>query len=434
MNNDPKSASSVGDHHTGGYQPLIGLQSLLPNLKPWPAAISALELCSNPPETPAVLIEGMLYRGGTMIVSGPSKARKTYTLLDAGLSIAAGRPWLDLVTSKTNVLYLNMELQEFAVAKRVARIAEAKEMTVPSNLYFLNLRDRVTGVSDIERELPEKLNILDVGLVIVDPLYKVAAYSGAEENSNDQQAAFLGRLQEVCGDAKAAIMFAHHFAKGSAANKNQIDRASGGGVFARWPDVIMTLTEHKQPEAMTMEFTLRNFAPIDSFVARWEYPMWRIDRELNPANLKRAGASTIFTAEVALKVLSIEGMTYSEWFIATGWKESTFRRRRDELVNDLKTVVRRGDKYYPAKPVGDVPCAKFSFKRPEGWGSQDSQNSQIEPVAVLVAKAEPTIQPPPCFNGGGGRHSDPAEEPGPKAPRELRPAADGDAALDNSRN
>ena len=297
----------------------------------WPAPVCAAALCAAPPSTPDVLIEGVLYRGGTMLVSGPSKSHKTYTMLAAGCAIADGRPWLGFTTIATPVLYLNLELQDFAAAKRIEQICQAIGTTPPANFHVWNLRGHRVTLAELTGRLAEEIKRTGAGFVAIDPHYKVSAVSGLEENSNDSQGMLLSALEGLCVTNGAALAISHHFAKGDASAKNAIDRASGGGVFARWGDVMMTFTPHEEDEAMTIEMALRNFAPVAPFVVRWDYPLWQRDEGLDPTKLRKSGRTSTQTADKALAALGTATMTYTEWKKAAQMSESTFRRRREEL-------------------------------------------------------------------------------------------------------
>jgi hypothetical protein len=268
-----------------------------------------------------------------MLISGPSKSHKTYTMLDAACAIADGRTWLGFKTVKTPVLALNLELQDFATAKRIHQICSAAGTNPPAGLHIWNLRGHHVTLADLTAKLPQKIKELSAGLVIIDPHYKVSAVSGMEENSNDSQGMLLSALEGLCCLNGAALASAHHFAKGDASGKNAIDRASGGGVFARWGNVMLTFTPHEEADAMTVEMALRNFAPVAPFAVRWEHPRWIRDDALDPAKLKRAGAKEKHTPDDALQALGSQALGYCEWQKATKMADSTFRRKRDALID-----------------------------------------------------------------------------------------------------
>ncbi len=303
------------------------------------SAISAADLCSHPPETPAEIIHGVLYRGGTAMISAPSKGHKTYTMLDAVISITSGKDWLGFKTTATPVLYVNLELAGHSTARRLTSICAARRVAPPANLHFLNLRGRHVTAATLQNVVVPMATGLGAGLIVIDPYYKISSVSGVEENSNDGQAVFLAQVEAAARDASCAIIMVHHFAKGDSGGKNSIDRASGGGVLARWPDVIATLTEHETEDCMVADFHLRDFAPISSFVLRWECPLWVVDAGEDPAKVKRGGRSDQHPASDLLVRLDPRGMTNAEWLKASGWPESTYRRKRHELETAGKVAV-----------------------------------------------------------------------------------------------
>ena len=124
--------------------------------------------------------------------------------------------------------------------------------------------------------------------------------------------------------------------------KNSIDRAAGAGALARWPDVVMTLTEHEEPDCMTVEFSLRNFAPVPPFVVRWNQPVWQLDASLSPAKLKvAAGRIDRHPAFEALKLLGKRKLTQKKWAAALNWSESTLRHKIGILLSQGKIRLSR---------------------------------------------------------------------------------------------
>jgi AAA domain/Primase C terminal 2 (PriCT-2) len=306
--------------------------------------VSADQLCSSPPPTPPQLIRGLLYQKGTVVVSGPSKSHKTYTMLDAAQSVASGEPWLCFDTVQAPVLYLNLELQDFAVSRRLDEITGARILSPSPNLYIVNLRGEMIDLTALRANLLKVVTETKAKLVVIDPHYKISSAEGVEENSNDAQAKFLYEIETLCSKCGAAVMLAHHFAKGDASVKNAIDRAAGAGALARWPDVVMTLTEHEEPDCMVAEFSLRNFAPVKPFVVRWVHPLWQIDKSLNPSQLKRTGRTDLHPPQVALQHLGSKKWTLKRWANSLRWPETTLRRKVAILLSQGH-LIQKGNVY-----------------------------------------------------------------------------------------
>lgn len=303
--------------------------------------VTAAALCAYPPPIPPELIARVLYSAGTMMLSGPSKSRKTYTFLSLAVSVATGNDWLGFATTKAPVIYLNFELSEHSFQRRLAAICAATNVAPPANLHSFNLRGKVSTMKVLAVELPRLIKLLGAGLVILDPWYKISAQSGADENNNKDQGHLLAEAERIVTANGAALVLGHHFAKGDASAKNSIDRAAGAGAMARWGDVIATLSEHEEQEAMTLELHLRDFAPVAPIVLRWEQPLWRRDDNLDPAKLKTAGRGDDHPAPELLGMLK-DGMTNKEWFEASRWTDGTYRRKRDMLTKSKKVICEMG--------------------------------------------------------------------------------------------
>jgi len=105
--------------------------------------------------------------------------------------------------------------------------------------------------------------------------------------------------------------------EGSGAPKGQKDishRISGSGVFARDPDSLITFTKHEEEGAFTVDMVLRNLPPVEPFVVRWEWPLFRREESLDPSKLKQAGGGPpTHTPETLLECLGGSRLKTKEW-------------------------------------------------------------------------------------------------------------------------
>jgi RecA-family ATPase len=60
-----------------------------------PPIISLIDCLSVELPEPPQIIHGVLYRGGKLVVGGPSKIGKTFITQDLAVSVANGLPWVD---------------------------------------------------------------------------------------------------------------------------------------------------------------------------------------------------------------------------------------------------------------------------------------------------------------------------------------------------
>ena len=103
-------------------------------------------------------------------------------------------------------------------------------------------------------------------LIVLDPMYKL--YGKGKENDASDMAQLMNSIEDVAVQTGAAVAFGAHHSKGNQSEKQAIDRISGSGVFARDPDALLDFARHEEDECFTVEFIVRNFAPIEKRVAQ----------------------------------------------------------------------------------------------------------------------------------------------------------------------
>lgn len=194
------------------------------------------------PELSPPLIDGVLRQGHKMLIAGPSKAGKSYALIEMSIAIAEGRQWLGWQCAKGRVLYVNLELDRASCLHRFRDVYNALSLP-PVNLRSIdiwNLRGVTEPMDKLAPKLIRRAKKRNYIAVIIDPIYKVIT---GDENSADQMAHFCNQFDKVCTQLGCAVIYCHHHSKGSQGSKRSMDRASGSGVFARDPDALIDMTE-----------------------------------------------------------------------------------------------------------------------------------------------------------------------------------------------
>ena len=208
----------------------------------------------NMPELAPALIEGMLRQGHKMLISGPSKAGKSYMLIELTIAIAEGRKWLgQWQCAGGRVLYVNLELDSVSCLHRFRDVYKACGWHPDhlGNIDIWNLRGKSVPMDKLAPKLIRRASKKGYKAIIIDPIYKVIT---GDENSADQMARFCNQFDLVCTELKCAVIYCHHHSKGAQGNKKAIDRASGSGVFARDPDAVIDLIElETTPELMEQQ-------------------------------------------------------------------------------------------------------------------------------------------------------------------------------------
>ena len=159
---------------------------------------------TKPHVPPPELIEGILHQGCKMVLGGTSKSNKSWCLLDLALSVASGQPWWGRKCAQTRTMYINFELQPWAIDGRLASLCAARpECKVgPEALAIWNLRGHNADLSVLRPRLEEKLRTSNIGLIIIDPAYKVLG--NRDENANGEIAALMNEFEALGREVRVA--------------------------------------------------------------------------------------------------------------------------------------------------------------------------------------------------------------------------------------
>lgn len=213
---------------------------------------NAADFWDNMPEVAPPLIEGVLRQGHKMLIAGPSKAGKSFALIELCAAIAEGRKWLGWQCAQGKVLYVNLELDEASCKHRLREVYTALGFA-PNNIRNIdiwNLRGKSVPMDKLAPKLIRRAAKRSYIAIIIDPIYKVIT---GDENSADQMAHFCNQFDKVCTELGCAVIYCHHHSKGAQGSKRSMDRASGSGVFARDPDALLDLIELDITEALLKE-------------------------------------------------------------------------------------------------------------------------------------------------------------------------------------
>lgn len=207
------------------------------------------EVWGDLPELAPPLIDGVLRQGHKMLIAGPSKAGKSYGLIELCCAIAEGEKWLGWKCTQGRVLYVNLELDRASCLHRFKDIYAAMGWQPKSirNIDIWNLRGKSVPMDKLAPKLIRRAAKKNYIAIIIDPIYKIIT---GDENSADQMAQFCNQFDLVCTELGCAVIYCHHHSKGSQGQKRSMDRASGSGVFARDPDALLDLIELEVTDAV----------------------------------------------------------------------------------------------------------------------------------------------------------------------------------------
>ena len=255
----------------------------------------------NPPKVPEELISGILRKGHKMLLSGPSKAGKSFFMMELAIAIAEGRKWANFQCRKGRVLYINLEIDAASAINRMLEIYKAGriEPAHAEDIEIWNLRGYAMQLEELTPKIIRKIRDRNIEAIILDPIYKVSA---GDENSASDMGKFCNQFDKICTETGASMIYCHHHSKGAQGGKKAIDRASGSGVFGRDPDALVDMIELEMTEdiknnvrdgdatAWRLEFNLREFRnpkPLDIW---FDYPIHYLDESNELSKIHPAGS------------------------------------------------------------------------------------------------------------------------------------------------
>ena len=172
------------------------------------------ELYSQPLEIDW-LVEDYIPSDSIGMLFGASGSGKSHIALSLAVSIANGTKWFDQRTKEGDVLILAGEGNN-GLQRRLKAIEAEHETTINPERIFFSERpigldtdegfdDAVTAIDNLGR---------DLDLIVIDTLSRHLLKSA--ENSNDDMAQFINRLEQLRHRYECTILVVHHTGKSSA--------------------------------------------------------------------------------------------------------------------------------------------------------------------------------------------------------------------------
>ncbi|MGM8213545.1 AAA family ATPase [Virgibacillus sp. W0430] len=326
---------------------------------------------NNMPDLAPPLIEGVLRQGHKMLMAGPSKAGKSFALIELSIGIAEGRQWLGWNCTKGKVLYVNLELDRASALHRFKDVYNALgwQPSNLSNIDIWNLRGKSVPMDKLAPKLIRRAAKKDYIAVIIDPIYKVLT---GDENSADQMAHFTNQFDKVCTELGSSVIYCHHHSKGSQGGKKSMDRASGSGVFARDPDALIDLVELEITDALLKQEENKSVCSVyQKYLEKYNYDY--LDEHVSQDDLltvssmtehvKRAIPSHLEAAEKEVDQVLKKVRVQSAWRI-----EGTLREypKFDPVNMWFQYPIHAVDESGSLKdiePEGDAPPWKNNFTK-----------------------------------------------------------------------
>lgn len=215
------------------------------------------------------LVDGLLPEG-TSLLTAASKVGKSWMVLDLGLCIAAGEPFLSRPTTKTGTLYLALEDSLNRLQNRMDKVLGGKPP--PPLFCFTTEAPKLDdGLLDVLEDHLKKCP--DTRLLIVDTLQKVRGQALPREGPYAQDYREMETLKGFMDKRGVSVLFVHHNRK-MKDDGDPFNMISGTNGLMGAADTIWTITKaNRADEEATLHVTGRDVAQSDT-VIRFDKSSW----------------------------------------------------------------------------------------------------------------------------------------------------------------
>jgi len=302
--------------------------------------INALDLPEKYPHVRPQVVKGLIRRGDVCNVIGGPKARKSFLVMLLALCVASGRRFLAWETVQGRVLLIDNELRGDDLARRMMAMAEAMGLRweeVAQHIDIMPLRGTLADLNAICGELCN-LPSDTYSLVIVDALYK-ALPAGTDENSNSDMTRAYVLLDASAEKHNCATTVVHHTSKGNQREKSVSDMGSGAGAQSRSAGAHIVLREHEDKDTVVLQAIVRSQKPVDPICLVFEYPLWRVAPDKDPANTAMSNKKPTPTLDDFLATLPTEPGAKSD---VLAWSKTKLGCSKDTIKALVQEAKSRG--------------------------------------------------------------------------------------------
>lgn len=235
------------------------------------------------------VLNGLLREGEVLNLVAPPKTGKSWLVYQLLLCMVTGRRFLGYLPSPGKVLLVDNELHKETLAFRIPISAKAMGIgpdEYEDQLLIKSLRGKWTDIYGIGRWLLTNFKAGELKVVVVDSWYR-ALPRGTNENDPGTMAEIYNYVDTVADRLGCAVVNIHHSTKGSQAMKAVTDVGSGSGVQSRAADTHLVLRAHEQAGVYVADAVVRSWAPVDAICVRNTWPLWSVEENLDPSQLKQ---------------------------------------------------------------------------------------------------------------------------------------------------
>jgi hypothetical protein len=207
-----------------------------------------LAQCDRPPQAPDWIVDGILERGGVVILSGDTGTSKSLVSLSIATAVIRGVPWFGRAVKRGRVVISDAEMVEREAVDRLRGfgIGQGDKDT------FGYLNRQAIDLADPEsvEALHELCDELRPNLLVLDAL--VGHAPGVDVNSNTGAVRlYTDSLRPLARRFDLALLLIHHESKPTQGPRDASLAAMGARMWVAQADVQLTLERAPKPNSKT---------------------------------------------------------------------------------------------------------------------------------------------------------------------------------------
>ena len=282
--------------------------------------------------------KGVLPEKSILVVGGISKAGKSIFVMNLGLCLAAGKPFITFdVPIPVIVMYLQAEVNEFNLHKRLKIMTNGHGNIDEEDLSKFHIwnekKIKLSGTGKGQGEVQKYLEVIHPKVLIIDPMYKFHTF---DENKSDLMRKFFDVLDLWVDQYGISIVIVHHFGKPQKdSGRSGAQLLRGSSVIFDYADSYISLSNNRKEDKRYVKahFELRNEEdPPTISLFRNPDSLWYEIVDTGEG-LKVTAAEVIRALEQFREPIT-STILITEVIDKTGASERTIRTKIRELVDD----------------------------------------------------------------------------------------------------
>lgn len=209
---------------------------------------------------------------GLGIIAAPSKAGKSWLMLDLAISAAKGSLFLRYETNKSGVLYLALEDSLYRVEERGKQILKGEAL--PEGLHIA-IESKKTN-DGLDEQIREYLTThSDTKLIIIDTFQMIKPPRG-KKDAYEFDYEVMGKLRKLIKDYNICILLVHHTRKTGGINADPFEEILGSTALQGATDFMLVLKKKPDEDISTLYGKGRDFESyelalkMDWHTYKWE--------------------------------------------------------------------------------------------------------------------------------------------------------------------